>query len=251
MKKLVIANWKMNPINLKGAVKMVEELKRGVAKKSKSEIVICPPFVYLANLAKLLKGSKIKLGAQNCSWDKMGPLTGEIAPTMLKDIGAKYVILGHSERMEKLAENNAIVSRKLKTALEVGLNCVVCIGDNADEHNSGKVFAILEQKFNEILADLKGADYAKIILVYEPIWAISTNQDFVESCSVDEALTVALFFKKLLIQRAGQKSAGMVKILYGGSVNAQNANSYLAEEGIDGVLVGGASLNIKEFLKIC
>jgi triosephosphate isomerase len=247
MKKIIIANWKMNPLSLKVAVGMVEELKRGVAKKSKGEVIICPPLVYLADLARLLKGSKIKLGAQNCFWEEKGSFTGEIAPMMLKDIGARYVILGHSERRRIMAETTEQVNQKIKAVLNNGLTPVVCFGESLEEKEQEKSFVSIEKELKEMIEKISKEDITKIVFAYEPDWAIGTG----DNCSADDALSMALFVEKLIGEVYNRKIGQAIRILYGGSVTSKNALSYLENEAIDGLLVGGASLKIKEFLKIC
>ncbi|MDD5146369.1 MAG: triose-phosphate isomerase [Candidatus Pacebacteria bacterium] len=251
MQKLIIANWKCNPTTLKVVQKMALELRKRIKKNPKIEIAVCPPFVYLSEVAKMFKGSSLRLGAQNCFWEERGAFTGEVSPLMLKNLGVKYVILGHSERIMMVGETNEMINKKVQTALRDGLFPVVCIGEDATERTEGKTFQILEQEFEQSLIMSKKIDWERVVLVYEPLWAISTSSHSLGDCTADDALTAALFLRKLVLNKAGQKAARNIKILYGGNVNAQNAEDYLLEDGIDGVLVGAASLDIKEFLAIC
>ncbi|MDD4989935.1 MAG: triose-phosphate isomerase [Candidatus Pacebacteria bacterium] len=248
MKKLIIANWKMNPATLKEAQKMLLSLKAGI-KNNKAEVAVCPPFVYLQEAAKILKNkANIKHGAQNCFWENAGALTGEVSPKMLKDLGVKYVILGHSERVMVMNETNEMTAKKVKAVLAMGLTPVICIGETSEEREQGKTFQVIEKEFRESLREIAKLQVHKIIIAYEPLWAISTNQG--KDCSSDDALTVALYIKKLAGKIFGKKAVEAIKVLYGGSVNNKNAKSYLENEAVSGLLVGGASLNIKEFLGI-
>lgn len=242
MKKLIIANWKCNPTTLKEAQKMLAGLKAGI-KNNKAEVVACPPFVYLSIFNRL---SAIKLGAQNCFWENSGAFTGEVSPKMLKDLGVNYVILGHSERIMAMGETNEMTAKKVKAVLDLGLLPVVCVGETLEEKEQGKTFPIVESEFRESLKSINKQQVEKVIVAYEPLWAISTNQALV--CSSDDALTMALFIKKLTGEIYGKKAKENIKVLYGGNVSSSNASSYLENPAIDGLLAGGASLNIKEFI---
>jgi len=245
MKKLIVANWKMNPQGLLEAKKLFLSIKNWIKKNStllkKTEIIICPPFVYLAPLSKLLKPKnynlKPKLGAQDLFWAKMGAFTGEISPKMLKNLGVEYVILGHSERRHILKETDEMIAKKLEAAIKNKLKPILCIGETEKERKSGKTFKILKNQLNSAIQNLKPTTYnlKPIIIAYEPVWAIGTGNP----CKPEDAKEVLIFLKKLT-----QSS-----VLYGGSVNSQNAKDYI-EVGFDGLLVGGASLNKKEFIKI-
>ncbi len=248
MKKIIVANWKMNPTTLREAQKMFLGLKTGI-KNFKAEVVVCPPFTYLQEGAKILKNkSNIKLGAQNCFWEEKSAFTGEISPKMLKDLGVKYVILGHSERIMTMAETNEMTAKKVKAVLKFGLTPIVCIGETMEEREQGKTFQVIEKEFRESLQGIAKPQVCRIIIAYEPLWAISTNQG--KNCSSDDALTVALYIKKLAGEIFGKKAIEAIKVLYGGSVNEKNAKNYLENEAVSGLLVGGVSLNIKEFLGI-
>lgn len=247
MKKLIIANWKCNPETLKEAQKMFLALKAGT-KNDKAEVVVCPPFIYLTEAKKVFGNGTIKIGSQNCFWENKGAFTGEVSPTMLGNLGVRYVILGHSERVTIMGETNDMTAKKVKATLAAGLTPVVCIGETLEERNKSITFQIIEKELKESLKSIKKQQAEEIVVAYEPLWAISTNQGMV--CTPDDALTVALYIKKLMGEIYGRKAKESVKVLYGGSVGLDNANSYLENEAIDGLLVGGASLNIKEFLSI-
>ncbi|MFH0739743.1 MAG: triose-phosphate isomerase [bacterium] len=245
MKKIIVANWKCNPATLKEAQKILAGLKAGL-KNTKAEVVICPPFVYIERFK--IQDSRFKIGAQDCFWENNGAYTGEVSPIMLKDLGVKYVILGHSERVMIMGETNEMTAKKVKAVLAASLVPIVCIGETLEERKQGKTFSIIEKELKESLKNIKKQQAEGIVIAYEPLWAISTNQGL--KCTPDDALTMALYIKKLVSEIYGKEAKDNVKVLYGGSVQADNANSYLENEAIDGLLVGGASLNIKEFIDI-
>lgn len=226
MKKIIIANWKANPCLAKRAKKDLKIIEKGV-KRIKHEVIICVPFVYLS-----IKTS-LELGAQNCFWEQEGPYTGEVSPKMIKDLGCKYVIIGHSERRKYFGETDQIVNKKLKATLKAGLIPILCIGEKSGE-NARKVIS------EQLKKDLKGIikkDLKKIIIAYEPVWAISTSGG--GFCSPKKAKKMMDLIKKNTNN----------KIIYGGSVDSGDIHSYL-NAGFDGALVGGASLDPREFLRV-
>lgn len=229
MKSLIVANWKMNPVTIKEAEELFNSVKHGVKDIENVETVICPPFIYLP----LLKG--LILGAQDSYWEEKGAYTGEVSIAMLKKMGCKYVIIGHSERRKYFNETDEMVNRKVKTTLEARLIPIVCIGETEEEREIDKTEEVLEK---EIKQGLDGVDVSKIVIAYEPIWAIGTGNP----CDVEEAGRM-----KEIIQKMVSKD---IRILYGGSVKADNAEGYLKQAGFNGLLVGGASLDPKEFIKI-
>ena len=218
MKKIIVANWKMNPASIHEAKKLFNAVK-------KTNAVICPPFIYLSLFKYRF------LGAQNCHWEQLGAFTGEASPKMLKDLGCKYVIIGHSERRKHFKETDEMINRKLKAALRIGMIPILCIGEKKGE-NAEK---IVDSQINKDLKSIAKNDLKKIIIAYEPIWAIGTGN----FCSTEKANKVRQFIKGKMNN----------KILYGGSVDSSIANNY-TKAGFDGLLVGGASLNAEEFIKI-
>lgn len=247
-KKLIIANWKMNPANKKEAGRLFEAVENGAKKAKNAEVVICPPFVYLP----LLQG--LSLGAQNVFCEKEGAFTGEISPVMLKNLGVEYVIVGHSERRINFGETDEIINKKIKAALGVKLKPIFCVGEKAGENKA----EILENQIKEGLKSISNAtlrgvrsasskfQISNLIIAYEPVWAIGTGNN----CSIDETMGAALLIRKIISKLYGKKAASAVKIIYGGSVDGENAKSYLKETGMNGLLVGGASLDAEEFIKI-
>lgn len=228
MDKIIIANWKMNPETAEEAIELFELVKRGVAEVNGIDVVICPPFVYLP----ILKG--LKLGAQNVFYKEEGAFTGEVSPLMLKDLGVEYVIVGHSESRKYLNETDEIVNNKVIEALKVGLKPILCVGEkDGEDREEG-----LRGQLSKGLKDISEEEIKNVIIAYEPVWAIGTGNN----CSPKDAEKVAGFIKKMISES--------VKVIYGGSVNSDNSNSYLSESNIEGLLVGGDALNAEDFIKI-
>lgn len=229
MKPLIVANWKMNPVSQKEAEKIFSTIKTGIG-QPEVEVVICPPFVYLPLLKELT------LGAQNVYTEGKGAYTGEISPSMLKDLGVEYVIIGHSERRHIFGEADEVINKKLKKSLEAGLKIIFCIGETEEKRDSGKKNEVLE---GQIKKGLEGvSDLENVNIAYEPVWAIGTGKN----CSVEETKESIDFIRKFVKPET--------RILYGGSVKSENSNAYIKDAGANGLLVGGASLKPEEFIKI-
>jgi triosephosphate isomerase (TIM) len=226
MKPLIVANWKCNPVTLKKAKTLFDSVGKGIKNIKNTETVVCPPFVYLSELKKMKGGrSKIKLGGQDVFWENTGAYTGEISPEMLKDSGAQYVIIGHSERRKYQKETDEAINKKLKAALSAGLKAILCI-DNLSQ---------IKKDLNGLTGNL----LLNLVIAYEPIFAIGTGK----ACSVERAEKMRMSIKEKLSKKN-------IPVLYGGSVNSQNAASYLKKGGFQGLLIGGASLKIEEFSEI-
>jgi len=239
MKIFIVGNWKMNPENLAEAKSIFSFVIKKIKDFKNKEVVICPPFIYLSEfLAKRKNNQKIKFGGQDCFWEKTGAFTGEISPTMLKNLGCYYVIVGHSERRQILKETDEMINKKILAAFEAKLRPILCIGETEKERAEGKTFEIIKNQLQEGLKGMENWKLAmeKLIIAYEPIWAIGTGK----ACQPEQAKEVFLFLKKELKKNY---------ILYGGSVNSQNAKDYL-KVGFNGLLIGGASLKGQEFIKI-
>jgi triosephosphate isomerase len=251
MQKLIVANWKMNPQSLAEAKKLLNSIRKGIKKYSNIlknvGIIICPPFVYLETLSKSLKTKnyqlKTNLGAQDLFWEEKGAFTGEISPKMLKNLEVEYAIVGHSERRKILGETDEIINKKLKAAIKAKIKPILCIGETLEERKKGKTIKVLKQQLTKALNHLATQSLSHLILAYEPIWAIGTGNP----CKPEEAKEVLTFLKKLT--QPLSHLATQPLILYGGSVNSQNAKDYI-KVGFDGLLVGGASLIKKEFIGI-
>ena len=254
MKPLIVANWKMNPISRKQAEHLFESIRKEICGIQNVEVVLCPPFIYLDFISK--KTSKdIKLGGQNIFWDRQGPYTGEISPQMLKDIGCDYVILGHSERKKNFKETSEIINKKIKAVIKSRLKIILCVGEesrNSFDKNgrwTGEVDLILREQVLQCLEDIDEPQIANIIIAYEPIWAISTTENGCVA-TPNDALSASLLIRKTMHQKYNEKIARSLRILYGGSVDSKNAIDFMKEDGIDGVLVGGARRNSSEFVRL-
>lgn len=248
---LVIANWKMNPTSLKEVEHLLNSLKPEIEKNQATETVTCPPFVYLKDLSAS-SPDKFIFGAQNCFWEEKGAFTGEISPLMLKELGCQYIIVGHSERRKYFQETDEIVSRKLKAVLKARLKPVLCIGEEARDSfdSSGKplneMSLVVGQQLEKDLSGISSIRIGEVVIAYEPIWAIGTGMP----CQPDDAMKAALFIKKILTKLYSRSIAEKTRIIYGGSVTSQNAADYVKGARMDGLLVGGASLNASEFARI-
>lgn len=219
---------------------------RDAAGSASGEVAVCVPFTALAAVGEALKGSSVRLGAQDVYWEASGAFTGEISAAMLADAGCAMVVIGHSERRKLFGESDEWVNKKLGAALKAGLTPIVCIGETLDERESQKTWRVLE---TQIAGGLKGfapADLAKIVIAYEPVWAIGTGKTAMPA----QAQEAHLFVRGQLKKLHGEGFAQGVRILYGGSVTAENVDSLMAQADVDGALVGGASLKKDSFLRI-
>jgi len=242
---VIAGNWKMNK-NIVESVSLVKELKDFFRGIKGVDIVVCPPFTSLWVVKEIINGTNIHLGAQNMYWETKGAFTGEISPLMLKDVGCEYIILGHSERRQCFKETSKEVAKKTDAALSVNLIPIVCVGENLDEKESGKTETIIEHEIKALFSKIDSSLAARIIVAYEPIWAIGTGK----SSSSKDANLIIKFIRELFSSEYGSKIAGRIRILYGGSVNPKNINEFMNESDIDGALVGGASLHALSFSQI-
>jgi triosephosphate isomerase len=243
MRRPVIAgNWKMYK-TIAEAVDFVEKIKPVAEKAAHCEVVVAPPFTALAAVAKAARGSKVAVAAQNVHWDKEGAHTGDISPGMLVDAGCTYAIIGHSERRHDCGETDEDVNRKVKAALAAALTPIVCVGETLAERESGRTEEVLKTQFEGGLAGLTPADFSRIIIAYEPVWAIGTGR----TATPEMAAQSHRVLRELARQKFGETEAKGVRILYGGSVKPDNVGGLMAQEEIDGALVGGASLKVDSF----
>lgn len=244
-KPIVAGNWKLNK-TIKEAIEFTTLLKRLVTEFQHVDVVICPPYTALSDLSEILLESEIKLGAQDVYWEEKGAFTGEVSSSLIKDAGASYGVIGHSERRQFFNETNETVNRKTKAALTAGLTPIVCVGESLAEREAGKTFRVLEEQFRGSFKDLTADPMKKIIIAYEPVWAIGTGKVATPS----EAQEVHAFIRKELRSAFGQECADVVRLQYGGSVKPENIAELMREADIDGALVGGASLDAKSFADI-
>lgn len=246
MRKIIIAgNWKLNKTSREAAV-LVEELKREVLDIESVDIVVCPPFTALDEVSDIVLDTNIFLGAQNVYWQDNGAFTGEVSAPMLKDLGVKYVIVGHSERRQYFGETDETVNKRLQAALTHGLTPLVCIGENLAEREANKTFDVIRQQCQGSFANLTDQEMQKIVLAYEPVWAIGTGK----TATPAQAQEVHAFIRQLLGKLFNSQTAQLVRIQYGGSVTPENIAALIAQPDIDGALVGGASLKAPAFAAI-
>ncbi len=243
---MVIANWKMYKTAAEAEM-FVERVKEEVKAVKEVEMVICPPFIALESLSRLMGDSNLLLGAQNMHWEKEGAYTGEISPLMLKESGVKYAIIGHSERRRYFGENDDIVAQKFSAALSFGLIPVLCVGENQQQRSAGETEKVVQE---QLLTALKEVDenrdiLGKMVLAYEPVWAIGSGT----AAYPEDAASVATFIRSLLQERLGDLSQ-QVRILYGGSIKPENIRDFTSRENIDGALVGGSSLKETVFVQL-
>lgn len=243
--KFIAGNWKMN-MDKAGAIELAKSLVAQL-KDVKNTFMIAPPFVYLDAVAQIVKDTNILLGAQNVAVSENGAHTGEVSAAMLKDIGVKSVILGHSERRDELYENNRIVNKKVLAALSHDLDVVLCIGERYSHKIVGVTENVCRLQIEEGLAGVSAEQMKHVVIAYEPIWAIGTGV----TPTPEEANVIHASIRKTLAKIFGQSTADETKILYGGSMNAKNAEALLAQPEIDGGLIGGASLKADTFVPIC
>jgi triosephosphate isomerase (TIM) len=244
-KPLIAGNWKLAK-TIEESVKTVKELKSLVSDVKDREILVCPVFTSLKPVCDALKGFNINVGAQDCYWEEKGAFTGEVAPSMIKDTGCSHVIIGHSERRQFFHETNETVGKKTLAALRNGLTPIVCIGELLAERESGKTFAVNEKQIREGLGVLSKEQAAKIVIAYEPVWAIGTGKVATPS----QAEEVHIYIRKTVEAMFGKDVADGMRILYGGSVKPDNVTELMGQQNIDGALVGGASLEAASFAKI-
>jgi len=241
----VAGNWKMHGSRAENA-QLIEALLLGLPAQPVAEIAVCPPFVYLWEVGRLLKSSSVVLGAQTVCAEPLGAFTGEVCAAMLKDVGCSYLIVGHSERRGIYKEDDALVARKFMSGQSAGLIPILCVGETLDERDSGATTAIVSRQLNAVL-DLAGVGaFANAVVAYEPVWAIGTGKN----ATPQQAQEVHAHIRSAIAARDA-KIAADLRILYGGSVKAANAREIFSMPDVDGGLIGGASLKADEFLKIC
>jgi triosephosphate isomerase len=244
-KKIVAGNWKMFT-TAAAAAQLASAVAAGVGKEDRVTVAVCPPFPYLRVVAESLRGSNVALGAQNLYPEKEGAFTGEVSPTMLTDCGCKYVILGHSERRHKLGEDDAFVNRKVKAALAAGLLSITCVGELLEEREANRTEQVLDAQINGSLAGLTAEDLKRVVIAYEPVWAIGTGR----VATPEQAQAAHVFLRRRVGEKFGEETARSLPILYGGSATPDNVAALLALPDVDGGLVGGASLVAEKFLAV-
>jgi len=241
-KPLIAGNWKMNT-NLSEAAGLVQAMLPELDRIGGVEKVLCPPFISLAAVGELIKGTSVELGAQNMFSEDKGAYTGEVSPIMLIDL-CEFVILGHSERRQYFAETDEIVNKKVKKALEFGLNPILCVGERLEDNEAGRTEKIIKGQVQAALAGLNPT--SQLVIAYEPIWAIGTGR----AANGKQANATISLVRNTVASLLGSKTAQAIRILYGGSVTGDNISEFIVEPEIDGALVGGTSLKANEFVSI-
>jgi len=246
-KKIVAGNWKMNTTVEEG-VALASELNRLVAEKANPEvgIVIAPPFTHLSEVAKVIDCERIGLSSQNCSYEPKGAYTGEVSVSMLQSIGCKYVIVGHSERRMYFMENNQTLHKKVHLLLNSNITPIYCCGELLNERNAGLLFDVIKSQISEGLFLLSPEEFGKVVIAYEPVWAIGTGV----TASPEQAQEMHAYIRGLITEKYGEEVAQNTTLLYGGSCNGANAAQLFSNPDVDGGLIGGASLKAAEFLTI-
>ncbi|MDQ7779872.1 MAG: triose-phosphate isomerase [Planctomycetota bacterium] len=242
---LFAGNWKMYT-NTREAGELAAGVRKQLGELDAVDVVLCPPFVYLADVVDVVRGSRIGVGAQNTHWEAQGAFTGEIAPAMLKDIGCTYVIIGHSERRHGLGETDQLVHKKTAAALAAGLTPIVCVGELLEEREQGKTNSVLERQVHGFLKGLPSESLGRIVIAYEPVWAIGTGK----TATPAQAQEAHIFIRKEAAKATTPAVAAGMRILYGGSVKPDNAKELKSQPDVDGALVGGASLKADSFAAI-
>ncbi len=244
-KSLIAGNWKMHTTVVE-ACQLAAEVAKTCSDFTDREVLLAPPYTVLSEVSHVINNSSIIIGSQNICWEGKGAFTGEISPVMLKDAGGSAAIIGHSERRHIFMESNELINRRVKGALAFGLMTILCIGETLDERDAEKTFVILEEQVRKGLADVDGADMDKIVIAYEPVWAIGTGK----TASKEQAQEAHAFIRELIVRLYEKNIAEQTRILYGGSVKPGNVDELMAQTDIDGALVGGAALDADSFGRI-
>lgn len=242
MRKPIIAgNWKMNK-SVSEAKELIKQI-RDIDLNPEVEAVICTPAIDLQTAVELTEGSNVKVGAQNMHFEESGAFTGETSPTMLTDLGVEYVVLGHSERREYFHEDDSLINKKVLSALAHNLVPILCVGETLEEREAGKEKDKVKGQIVENLKDVKSEEFDKVVIAYEPIWAIGTGK----TASSDDAEEMCAYIRELIADNFGKDAADKVRLQYGGSVKPNNVKELMAKPNVDGALVGGASLEAESF----
>jgi triosephosphate isomerase len=244
-KPIVAGNWKMNK-TVAEARDLVEQIKVELGDLKGVDVVLCPPFTALSAVSDAITGTPLDLGAQNMHWEKSGAYTGEVSPSMLREIFCHYVILGHSERRTFFGETDAIVNDKVKAALNANLHPIVCVGETLEQRESGVTESVIEEQVRGSLKDIGEHELQSLVVAYEPVWAIGTGL----TASPEQAQEVHAFIRGVISNIAGSTVADAVRIQYGGSMKPGNASDLMAQPDIDGGLIGGAALDARSFVEI-
>jgi triosephosphate isomerase len=242
---LIAGNWKLYK-TVAEAVELVEELLRGLGDTSDREVLVCPPYTALHALSPLLQETPIALGAQDVFYEAQGAYTGAISPLMLRDLGCTYVIVGHSERRQIFGEDDALINRKFRAALAHDLRPILCVGETKPQRDAGQAESVVIAQLRGGLAEVEAASLPKVVIAYEPVWAIGTG----DTATPADAQAMHATIRSTLAELYSTSAADQIRIQYGGSVKPDNVDELMAQPDIDGALVGGASLKAESFLRI-
>jgi triosephosphate isomerase len=244
-KALMAGNWKMHTTVVDGC-QLAVDVASACTDFTDREVLLAPPFTILSEVSHLLKDSRIIVASQNVCWEEKGAFTGEISPVMVQDAGGRAALVGHSERRQIFGETDELINKRLKGGLSFGLLMILCVGETLEEREAGRTFAVLYEQIKKGLADVAAADMAKVVVAYEPVWAIGTGK----TASKEQAQEAHAFIRGVLEQIYEKNIAEQTRILYGGSVKPTNVDELMAQPDIDGALVGGAALDAKSFGRI-
>ena len=245
-KKIVAGNWKMNTTVPEGIELAKQVVARAAETPANVGLIVAAPFTHLASVAEAIKGSKVELAAQNCADHTSGAYTGEVSVAMLKSVGCKWTILGHSERRQYYGETDEKLVVKTQLALAEGLGVILCVGENLDEREAGRHFDVVTEQIKNVLYGFSAEDMKKIVVAYEPVWAIGTGK----TATAEQAEEIHACIRKVLAEKFGAQVAEDMTILYGGSCKPSNAKELFAQKDIDGGLIGGAALKADDFIGI-
>ncbi|MEW5950531.1 MAG: triose-phosphate isomerase [Elusimicrobiota bacterium] len=244
-KPMIAGNWKMH-LNSSEAAQLAAAIKNGLDPQLNHEVLIAPSFTNIESVRKEISSSPILLSAQNMCWEEKGAFTGEISPIQLKDAGCDYVIIGHSERRKIFGESDEVLNKKVKSALKSALKVIFCIGETLEERENQRTYKVLQTQLNGGLKDISVNELSNIVIAYEPVWAIGTGK----TATPEQAQDAHVFVRKEIERMLGVQAAQSIRILYGGSVKAENIDELMAQPDIDGALVGGESLKADKFLRV-
>lgn len=244
-KKIIAGNWKMNK-TVAEADALASAVKRELDAEAKVDVVLCPPFTAISKVSEIVSGTQLAVGAQNMHFEASGAYTGEISAAMLREQYCRYVILGHSERRQYFGETDTSVNQKTKAALAAGLIPIVCVGETLEEREADQIESVITTQINDGLAGIDSADLKKVVIAYEPVWAIGTGK----TATPEQAQEVHKLIRDLLATLSDQSTADAVRIQYGGSMKPANALELLSKPDIDGGLIGGAALDANSFVEI-
>jgi triosephosphate isomerase len=244
-KPLIAGNWKMH-LNRTEAVALAQAVAAASTGLTDREVMVAPSYLSLAAVKEAVTDSPVRVAAQNVAWEEQGAFTGEVSPPMLQDVGADMVIIGHSERRHVFGEDDVMINRRLRGALQFGLSPILCVGETLEEREQEKTFTVIEEQLRQGLKDVQADQMEQVVVAYEPVWAIGTGK----TATKEQAQEVHAFIRSTLAVLYEKTLADSVRILYGGSVKPENIDSLMAQPDVDGALVGGAALQAESFARI-